>query len=480
MKSIDLRVALLARSLGVQFALLGAIAATSACAPRRDASPSIASSKTATATDERVPFQPTTIDDVVRRALQNSHRIQEAEALFAASQADLRADLAPPDPVLALSLGIPVDGMGGDAFSASLMSGISWVFNRDALQSEAEARIAEKARALVALSAEVAAEARHLARVALSTTEANDAAMTHVAALAALLRSEESAAMLGEARADAPVVARATLREAERAYEVRRQSLALAHARLASLLSLEEAALDLSHLAATIRTSIAAVPEAPREDAPQLEAPSVIAARVRVAEAQRSLQRTMHPFSIDDGVGAGFSRDLEGRESVNLMFALELPLFRQSHEVAGARSRVDAAEAALAEAMRVSHLERRERVRALESAVTQLEFAREATRASNIAITSMRAAYDAGEISGMTLQKALAEHAVRMQATSDATIHESEARAAYERALLTDIATRQPKSRDHIAHDLVAHDLVAHDLVAQSTQARVNATGDAP
>ena len=480
MKSFDLRVAHFARSLGVQFTLLSAIAATSACAPQRDSSLSIPSSKTTAASDERVPFQPTTIDDVVRRALQNSHRIQEAEALFAASQADLRADLAPPDPILVLSLGIPVDGMGGDAFSASLMSGISWIFNRDALQTEAEARTAEKARALVALSAEIAAEARHLARVALSTAEANDAAKTHVAALAAMLESEESAAKLGEARADAPVYARATLREAERAYEARRQSLTLAHARLASLLSLEESALDLSLLAAAMRTNIAGVPDAPREDTPQLEAPSVIAARARVAEAQRSLQRTMNPFSIDDGVGAGFSRDLEGRESVNLMFALELPLFRQSHEVAGAQARVDAAEAALAEATRVSHLERRERVRALESALTQLKLARDATRASNIAITSMRAAYAAGEVSGISLQKALAEHAVRMQATADAAVHESEARAAYERALLIEIATTKSNSHDLVAHGLVAHGLVAGNLVAQSTQARESATGDAP
>jgi outer membrane protein TolC len=173
----------------------------------------------------------------------------------------------------------------------------------------------------------------------------------------------------------------------------------------------------------------------------------------------------MNPFSIDDGVGAGFSRDLEGRESVNLMFAFELPLFRQSYEVAGARARVDAAEAALAEAMRVSHLERRERVRALESALVQLELARDATRASNIAITSVRAAYAAGEVSGMSLQKTLAEHAVRMQATADAAVHESEARAAYERALLIDIATTKSNS---------------HDLVAQSTHAREIAAGDAP
>jgi outer membrane protein TolC len=188
----------------------------------------------------------------------------------------------------------------------------------------------------------------------------------------------------------------------------------------------------------------------------------------------------MNPFSIDDGVGAGFSRDLEGRESVNLMFALELPLFRQSHEVAGAQARVDAAEAALAEAMRVSHLERRERVRALESALTQLKLARDATRASNIAITSMRAAYAAGEVSGISLQKALAEHAVRMQATADAAVHESEARAAYERALLIEIATTKSNSHDLVAHGLVAHGLVAGNLVAQSTQARESATGDAP
>jgi hypothetical protein len=130
--------------------------------------------------------------------------------------------------------------------------------------------------------------------------------------------------------------------------------------------------------------------------------------------------------------------------------------------------------------MRVSHLERRERVRALESALTQLELARDATRASNIAITSMRAAYAAGEVSGISLQKALAEHAVRMQATADAAVHESEARAAYERALLIEIATTKSNSHDLVAHGLVAHGLVAGNLVAQSTQARESATGDAP
>ena len=463
MKSFDLRVAHFARSLGVQFTLLSAIAATSACAPQRDSSLSIPSSKTTAASDERVPFQPTTIDDVVRRALQNSHRIQEAEALFAASQADLRADLAPPDPVLALSLGIPVDGMDGDAFSASLMSGISWVFNRDALQTEAEARTAEKARVLVALSAEIAAEARHLARVALSTAEANNAADTRIAALTAMLASEEAAAKLGEARADAPAFAQAALREGEIACEARRQASAVAQARLSSLLSLDESSLDLSRLTTTMRTSTAAQ-NASEENTPQLEAPSVTAARVRVAEAQRALQRTMNPFAIDDGVGAGFSRDLEGRESVNLMFAIELPIFRQSHEIAAARARVDAADAALAEAIRVSHLERRERTRALEGASTQLAFARDALQASNIAITSMRDAYAAGEVSGMFLQKVLAEHALRIQNAADAAIHESEARAAYERALLIEVAMMKP---------------ISHERAAQSAQARGTATGDA-
>jgi hypothetical protein len=125
--------------------------------------------------------------------------------------------------------------------------------------------------------------------------------------------------------------------------------------------------------------------------------------------------------------------------------------------------------------MRVSQLERRERVRALESALTQLELARDAARASNIAINSMRAAYAAGEVSGISIQKALAEHAVRMQATADAAVHESEARAAYERALLIEIATTKSNSSE-----LVEHGLVAHGLVAKSTQARASATGDAP
>lgn len=388
--------------------------------------------------EPRAAFQPTSIDEITARALRRSLRVQERKALLDAIRSDVDALCLPPDPSLALSLGLPVDGVDGDAFSISLMSGIGWLLQRDALRAEADALLAARAQDLLASSIETAADARHLTRVVIATSEAALAAERRKVAEAASLHALEVAAAVGEVRSEMVAAAKSSYLGAAREHRRREEAHMRARAQLASLLQISEPLLDLTKIS---RQSLEAMRDL--HDSPYRDSPAVFAARARWTEAQRELQATQSIFSLDEGVGAGFSRDLEGRESINAMLTIQLPLFRQTYEIAAQQARVQAAEFAVREAQRMRTLERTELLLQRDSAVAQYGYAQEALAYSRAMLQAMEAAVDAGELAPQELRSAQSKFAMQQYEALDAAIAASAAHAAYERLFSAEIASLQ-------------------------------------
>jgi outer membrane protein TolC len=379
-------------------------------------------------------FRPTTLDEVAARAIEMSRRVDEAAHLLDAARSDRAAASLPPDPSIALSLGIPVDGLGGTAFSASLLTSLGWLFAHDAIAASAQALETEAALMLVVATAETAADARRLARTTLAAEDAAAAARIAEQALAQHVESLEAAVAAGEAGRAGLASARAEAADASITQSMREEALADARARLASLLRVSEAHLELDALA--IECGAAGEARASGSPTPDIEPPGVVAARTRLAEARRMRAETTSVVGLDEGAGAGFSRDLEDREAVDLMLTLRAPLFRRGHEIAAADARVAAAEAALEEASRLAAIELAELERALAAAIARRETVEESLASATAALAATDAAVAAGEASRSELLRARADRASRGIASADARIHEADACARLEQRVI--------------------------------------------
>lgn len=359
--------------------ILASLTASTACTMQRDArSPTPIPALSADS-----PLDP---DLAAARAIAVSPRVQAAAHRLEAS--GHRADLvgAPPDPSIALSLGVPIDGLGGFPISLSIMEGIGWLLNHDRIVDAAERERELAARELLAATVSVAAEARRLVRVL-------------EAARAARLATDEASNMRG------------------RMVEIDRAALGIDESNRARLAELESAANEARAMALAagleehdIETALASLVAVDAIGAVRADEPAiaglpgattleVVRARVRVARAEAMLAAIDSPIGTDARAGAAIGRDIEDRESVTGTIELSLPVFRRSHETAALRAEVDAERAELAEAERVARLEAIHALARAETARAMLELAERAAQAAEARKVIVDRARDEGEAS---------------------------------------------------------------------------------
>lgn len=336
------------------------------------------------------------------RAIVVSPRVAAAALRLEASAQRATGVDAPPDPSVAISLGVPIDGLGGFPISASLMQGIGWLLNRDAIR-DASARERElAARELLATTVEVAADARRLVRTLDAAREATRARELAARAQHERLDAARAAADLREATPARIRALEIAANDADERLIAARTAEAEATRALASLLALAD-------IGAVARDE--PVPP-PGETLTSLE---VARARSRVARAAAALAAADTPLGADARAGASYSRDIEDRESVAGTLELTLPLFRRGHELAALRADLAAEEAELREAERVARLEAERFGARVDAARHQLD----------LASRSARAARHAREIA----ENALAEGEASRVEVADARTAEGEALA---------------------------------------------------
>ena len=362
---------------------------------------------------------PRTLDEAVARAVANAPSVRRAAAEFDRACAEERASLAPPDPAIALTVGIPVDGLGGTRIDASILASLAWLLTRDATIAAANRERETAAQALVLAAAGTAADAR---RALTNLAAARDG----TAAAREALEAETLLAAINGARR--------TLGEASDAMlEAQSAEVAQARAMLAERLEVERiAAAEVASLCG--EAAVAALPEAdapePVASASLLATLDVLRARADLARAEAGLRAIEGAAGVDPMVGGGFMRDLDERESAQVIVEAKLPIFRQRHERDSARATLDAARAELAEATRRADLD-------AASARARIESRRDA-RAARMALVAARAeslhavetALIAGEASPEDRARAARALADARIALADARIALAEAEAA--------------------------------------------------
>jgi outer membrane protein TolC len=381
------------------FLRVAAIGATLAalplgCATARREGPSAAKDTGENAVAPLAPDRALTPDDAAARAIAVSPRLRALALRLDASARRVAAVSAPPDPSIAISLGVPIDGLGGLPISVSIMEGLGWLLTADALRTSAGRERDASAEELVNATVEVAAEARRATRALHAAREQLAAEERNVVAREEGVAIERAAQGLGESTAE-------RVAAAERELMLARLDRAEARAMLDEL----EAA-TMSVLAVEVAPAIDAVAgtELPQSIRPSLD---VIRARARLARAESAFAVAQNPLGSSAAAGAGYSRDVEDRESINgtVEFA---PIFRRTHEFEALRAEVEAERAELAEAERLSALSLAQAHAAHEGARTALAATEEGAAAAERARAALERAAREGEATRAALVAATA------------------------------------------------------------------------
>jgi hypothetical protein len=373
-------------------AIAGAI--MTACSPPRAAARRIFAAPPA-------PTNAIDAEAAAARAVAVSHRVHAAELRLQAAATRVQAASLPPDPTIAIGLGIPIDGLGGSPVSISIMEGLAWLLAGEQAQHAAERERDAAAAELVAIAAEVAAEARRLVRSLDAARERHDALARSVAARNELVEIERAALEGGESTPNrvAALVAETSesrLELASAALEVHENDVAVR-----SLLALESEPL--------IASSCEVVPAATAPAPLSLE---VLRARARVARAESALALGRVPLGADAAIGAGVNRDLEERESADATLEFTAPLFRRAQEQSALEDDLAAERAELAEAERAAAVELAHARARVADAQAQRVLALDALAAAEHARAAIERAIEFGESSRAELLRATAERDV--------------------------------------------------------------------
>lgn len=351
------------------------------------------------------------------RAIEVSPRVRAASLRLDAATHRARAVAAPPDPSVAIALGVPIDGLGGSPISLSIMEGIGWLLQHDAILDAAERERELAARELVATSISVAADARRLVRALAAARDSAESLAAASDERGRLLELERAAADLREST---PALVRTRERDANDARE----------AAVAARLTEHEVAVALASLLAIDSAppvkddALASAPTADRAGTPATI--EVVRARARVARIEAALAANGSFLGSEPGLGAGVGRDIEDRESATFTLEVTAPLFRRGHEIHALRAELDAERAELEEAERMARVEADH---AFERAVA-------ARARADAARASWLAARHAREIVENTLAEGEASRADL--ANARATDAEARARSAERRIALAD------------------------------------------
>lgn len=341
MKSISIRI--IGAAAPVTIALLAPLLAAVpiSCATARPPAPA----RAASSLDQTSALDP---DSAAARALAVSPRVEASRRRLDALTLREATASVPPDPSIAISFGVPIDGMGGSPLSLSIMEGIGWLLRRDAIRSAAERERELATRELVATSVAVAAEARGLTRALAMAREASMALADAAEARATVLAIEQARLDLRESTA---VEVRAREAEAQAAREAAITARLEEHelgVSLASLLAVES-------VGPIEAPDVAGPPDAIRDSVPTtLE---VVRARARLARAEAALAAVDTALGADPAIGGGVSRDIEDRDSATATLQLTLPLFRRGDEIAALRAEVEAERSEAMETERIAAVE---------------------------------------------------------------------------------------------------------------------------
>ncbi len=357
-----------------------------------------------TTTDLAPLTQPLDADAAAARALAVSPKVRAASLRLDAAAARAHAVTLPPDPRIALELGIPIDGLSGTALGASLTQGITWLFTKDALIDAASREREALARELVATSAATIAEARRLVRVVNASRNASAAARDALSAAHELETLERARVTAGESTEAAA---------AQRSVD----AFVMANDVLERELAEHDASVALASLLA-----VDVVPELVMHEQRPLagerhEPLEVVRARYQVALARAQLTQLDNPLGNDAMVGGGYMRDLEDRQAALVTVDFTLPLFRRHDQVTAAQAECDAALAELAEASRVAELDNVHALARLNAAVSGVESAHNAViRAQRVRDITL-ASHAQGEANQeLVAQMQLLECAARVRA----------------------------------------------------------------
>lgn len=350
-------------------------------------------------------------------ALLALERAPAVRAAFLRSQSaalQAHAIALPPDPTIALAWGFPT-GMGENPVTAGVMGELAWLFARDRLVSAANTAREVAAEELLAVCASTASEARALTRSLQFSRTAVTAAHSLVNAWQKIADADQAMVAVGELPLNEAIES-SSQRETAIAMEadMRLEAHELERA-LASLLAVESIGPVTAELSdpstLTLSTRTIEVLEAERDRA------------MRVSELA-----ALEPWFASglDGEVA-YERDMEGDKAVMVGASVGIPIFRRGLEVKAALAQLQAADAALEDAIRMAKLD-------LEHSLDRVQRAHEAARAAKVTAdgldvfaNSMFASLAAGEASPRTAELARAMAAERRIEASRRAILEAEA-----------------------------------------------------
>ncbi|MFM7050910.1 MAG: TolC family protein [Planctomycetota bacterium] len=328
---------------------------------------------------------PLTPEQAAAAAVARSPRVEAAAARLRADESRARAAALPPDPTIVLATGIPLDDASSAPVRVSIMSGISWLFTRNAATEAARTRCQASAAMLVATAAEVAAEARMLVASAIAARAGADAATRAAEAARRLVESDD-----------------AMLRHGELAPFERERHLAMAARAQAEAAGL---AAEAEAFEAALRSLLAIDSLPPLADdqeshatfaADSLVPAEIAAARRAVAEADDALAAVRADGLVEASIG--FERDMEGDESVALEARVSLPAARRPHLAQALEAEATAARADLAEAERSAALRMSEARRNASARLAARDALECAARAGTDMHRASLAALAAGEV----------------------------------------------------------------------------------
>ncbi len=345
-------------------------------------------------------IEPLSPDAAALLALERSPRVRAAFERSHAATLRAKATALPPDPSLALSWGFPI-GMGDNPVTAGIMGELAWLFARDRLLEAADSARNIAAEELLAVTSSTAAEARKLTRSLASAREAVVAAAVLVEARRIVTDADAASVLAGELAAvegvetlsqrESALAMEADMRTEAHEFEVALSSLL--HVR--SIGPVQNERSDVTALTLSTRT---------------LE---VLEAEQNCAMRRSDLAELDSWFASGLDGEVGYERDMEGDKAVMVGANIGLPIFRRGLEVQAALAELRAAEAQLAEALRMATLD-------AEHATDRVKRAREAAHAANVAAEGLErvaltafAALDAGESSRKSAHLAQAMAAER-------------------------------------------------------------------
>jgi len=281
--------------------------------------------------------QPLDLRAALATALQNNRALRRTLMEVEIRRARYQDSQLPPNPMLDLAAGIPVD-MGVTPVLAMLGAQVDWLWKRDALVGEADAALRAMLFEAAAMTVATAIDTRAAyvqvasAQEVLALSEADERVAARV------LQATEQLFEAGEARATQVNEARMAWSEASTRNMEARQELVVAQTRL--LAALGRGDLDLEWR--TVATSAsAAVTECAIETRafPQDQAELLALlrdrrldlraadARVQGVEQRLALVRAAAAPSVN--LAGGWERDMEGDSAVMFEAQIGLPIFNQ-------------------------------------------------------------------------------------------------------------------------------------------------------